>query len=404
MASYMYYPNYAAPQQQPYHGHSQSMGAIPPMNTYGYYQPPVQQQPQPYYHHHHQSQPQHQQSASYHQILPPPGMSYMMPPHMAAPHVPSAPAPVPVPAPAQQQEQVNGGVSEVLDYDLETMSDFIVKNAYLAFDNDEAITSEGSEVVEIFTKGVASVLNATRLPSVTIYLALDYLCKYIGKLPQGAQTIGGEAVNVIYQNLMVAFVLANKFNDDKTFTNKSWSHATGMDTSVINQLERDWLVSFEWKLFDDRFVLYDEYVTSFEIFCNERMAPAPVPAPFPTTTNNYLSAPQQQTAYQTPAPMPAVVYSSPCFTDDRSDSCNSFYQPSANFASPISNGCPTPRDTIKRYNYYNAPASVANSASNSFWNTPFDDMKRKDDYGINTYGQYHQFPQNNGYHCFSTAY
>lgn len=111
--------------------------------------------------------------------------------------------------------------------------------------------------MDVFTKGVSSVLNATRLPSVTIFMALDFLCKYISKLPAGVEAVGGDSVNVIYQNLMIALVLANKFNDDKTFTNKSWSHATGMELSVINQFERDWLAVFEWRLFDDNFVLFE---------------------------------------------------------------------------------------------------------------------------------------------------
>ena len=177
------------------------------------------------------------------------------------------------PSASHDDSQVNGGVREVLDYDLNLMSEFVVKNAYIVFESTDALSRESSGVFDIFTKGVCSVLNATRLPSVTVFMALDFLCKYISKLPTGVDAVGGDSVNVIYQNLMIALILANKFNDDKTFTNKSWSHATGMELAVINRLEREWLAVFEWRLFDDNFILFDDYSRSFEQFCQEKRAP-----------------------------------------------------------------------------------------------------------------------------------
>ena len=147
----------------------------------------------------------------------------------------------------QNNEKINGGVSEILDYDIDLMAEFIIKTAYMIFgtdtrliqlnnssiDNNDnsslAITSSNN--YNLFLKGIISVLNATRLPSVTIFMSLDYLMKYLKLLPEGIDSIGGKFINVIYQNTIVSLILANKFNDDKTFTNKSWSQATGMDLS-----------------------------------------------------------------------------------------------------------------------------------------------------------------------------
>lgn len=276
------------------------------------------------------------------------------------------------------------------------MSEFVVKNAYLIFENEDAFNSEASSIVDIFTKGVSSVLNATRLPSVTIFMALDYLCKYISKLPNGVESAGGDSVNAIYQNLMVSFVLANKFNDDKTFTNKSWSHATGMETSVINQNERDWLSVFEWRLFDDQFMLYEDYAKSFELFCWEKKSPVHPFNGLRDTAENYatgsVSEQPNVVGYQTPMNAPSMVYSSPCYTEERSGTSNSFYQP--NYASPLSNGSPVSKGGFNgySYNYYSAPLPanpLPPMPVNSLWGNQMDDF----------YSQA-QFGPSNGYYCF----
>ena len=204
---------------------------------------------------------------------------------------------------AAKSEKVNGGVSQVLDYDIKLMSEFFVKNAYIAFGTSASLINENSgsnQTADIFIKGIHSVLNATRLPSVSIFLAIDYLFKYIDKLSAGIESIGGNTVNVIYQNSMIAFILANKFNDDKTFTNKSWSQATGMDIQLINEYERTWLNVFEWSLFDDKFMLYEDLAFAFKMYCQDyvKSTTPQLPSiqhatnsmyhlPSPSSTNNY---------------------------------------------------------------------------------------------------------------------
>ncbi|KAK5781343.1 hypothetical protein RI543_001184 [Arxiozyma heterogenica] len=109
-----------------------------------------------------------------------------------------------IPSNNNNNNKVNGGVSQILDYDIQIMSDFIIK-----------------------------LLDATRLPKITIF-----------------QT--------------------NKFNDDKTFTNKSWSHATGIPIANLNDWERNWLSVLNWRLFDDKFASYDILLNSYENFIREK--------------------------------------------------------------------------------------------------------------------------------------
>lgn len=228
--------------------------------------------------------------------------------------------PAPIVNHPQQQEEINGGVSQYLDYDLQTMSEYIVNYTNIAFDS---ISTMNDETTDLFTKGVSSVLNATRLPSATIYLALDYLSKYINKLTNGIASIGGNSVNVIYQNTMIALILANKFNDDKTFTNRSWSDATGIQLNFINDYEKNWLKTFNWKLYDDKFIAYNDYVKNYEFFTygkqrNQTISPLSSLTLTPASShcekfsnNNINNNSSVQNGYETPVNVPSYIYPSP---------------------------------------------------------------------------------------------
>lgn len=242
----------------------------------------------------------------------------------------------------QQDDKVNGGVSETLDYDLDLMAEFIIKTVYLIFGldlnsletnssqliNDNSLNIKSSKNYELFLKGITSVLNATRLPSTTIFMALDYLLKYLNKLPNGSDSIGGTLINVIYQNTIVSFILANKFNDDKTFTNKSWAQATGMENTLINEYERNWLKIFNWKLFDDKFIFYNDFFNSFNQFCQEKKlslqkndfngygminTPMSIPTPYFSSPSG-ITTPATTFGFQTPnlSSNNNKFFSSPC--------------------------------------------------------------------------------------------
>ncbi|CAI4061446.1 Clg1p SKDI_07G0520 [Saccharomyces kudriavzevii IFO 1802] len=309
---------------------------------------------------------QHQQPP----ILPPPGVMYTSNNNNNV-----------IPPPAQmiqdgnqQSDQVNGGVSENLDYDISIMSKFIMENAFVAFNANYSIDDQ---TTDLFFKGISSVLNATRLPSATIFLAIDYLFKYINKLSNGIHSIGGNSINIIYQNTMIAFILANKFNDDKTFTNSSWSQATGILIGIINDFERQWLKIFNWELYDNGF-LYYEFVKSFQIFKQNQFKPittAPtLLSPIinvgdtrngnftlkPTSTNNPLSPVSN---YETPMLMSNNMFSSPSYQGNpRSDfsGANSYYnyynynQPRQNYYQQFPNIYSSPiSETQFDYDFYN---------------------------------------------------
>ncbi|KAG0655310.1 hypothetical protein C6P45_003128 [Maudiozyma exigua] len=265
----------------------------------------------------------------------------------------------------QSNEKINGGVSETLDYDIDTMAEFVVKTAYMIFgidtrlmqsnsmdDSNSSLAITSPNNYNLFLKGIISVLNATRLPSVTIFMSLDYLMKYLRLLPDGINSIGGKFINVIYQNTIVGLILANKFNDDKTFTNKSWSQATGMDLSLINTYERNWLNIFNWKLYDDKFILYGDFILSFQQFNQQKQetsiqddlfndlmkSPLGVPSPYFASSTG-MNTPSTPFGLQTPKLSTlAHFYSSPYhYMNNNSNIGNTFQQqpvPNYNYQQP----------------------------------------------------------------------
>lgn len=356
------------------HSHTQSMGHI---QNFGYHQP------QPFF----TSQHQHSSSFQSNSLPPPPGMSFsdfqtqvQLP--VMAPMLRADPILAPVQQHYQQQvEQVNGGVNAVLDYELEHMSEYIIKYAMLAFDVENNSQQDfNNQGVDLFKKAVYSVLNNTRLSTVSIFQALHYLSKYLDKLPEGSKAIGGNSINIVYQNTMIAFILANKFNDDKTFTNKSWSEATGMELPIINEYEKEWLQVFQWRLYDDKFALYEDYVYSYKVFCKSKVTYSPTSIPSiqqiqnPMSNNsNYNCVPINASGFETPVQKYSNLSSSPFYYSD--DSSDYYYHNQQNSSlTPMSNVSP-PRKVnypINNFNYYNNFASqTSNNLHVNFPQQPY---------------------------------
>ncbi|KAG2237654.1 hypothetical protein BDF21DRAFT_378191 [Thamnidium elegans] len=114
-----------------------------------------------------------------------------------------------------------------------------------------------------FKKFCYQVLTATQLQESAVYLSL----KYIAILLQSNPSIEG-AEGSEYRLFIVALMLANKFLDDNTFTNKTWSDVSGMKVRDLNIMEAEFLEALEYNLFvrkDD----YDNWKHLLEL-CRER--------------------------------------------------------------------------------------------------------------------------------------
>ncbi|KAI8363852.1 cyclin-domain-containing protein [Choanephora cucurbitarum] len=95
-----------------------------------------------------------------------------------------------------------------------------------------------------FKKFCYQVLTATQLKESAVYLSL----KYIAILLQSNPSIEG-AEGSEYRLFIVALMLANKFLDDNTFTNKTWSDVSGMKVHDLNIMEAEFLEALDYNLF-----------------------------------------------------------------------------------------------------------------------------------------------------------
>ncbi|KAI9323635.1 hypothetical protein BX666DRAFT_1888783 [Dichotomocladium elegans] len=95
-----------------------------------------------------------------------------------------------------------------------------------------------------FKKFSRQILHATQLSESVVMLSLKYIAMLLQKNPniQGAE--GSE-----YRLFTVALMLANKFLDDNTFTNKTWSEVSGMKVTDLNIMELEFLDVLTFRLF-----------------------------------------------------------------------------------------------------------------------------------------------------------
>lgn len=224
---------------------------------------------------------------------------------------------------------VTGGVAAKLDYNLDEMSEFIaiksldIMSRYPAMLKPELAAQS---FVDSFTKFTCQVLTATRLPKSTLVLALVYLSDRWskGNLPETQSPI-----HDVYKMLVVALLLANKFHDDNTFTNKSWHEATGVPVTDLRVIEADWLRAIQWTLHLEKSAGWDEWNQIYEYWiANHRKSASaaaaaaaykspyasPVRSAYPISPAsspeaNAMSNDRAQALYSSPPPLSSYSYS-----------------------------------------------------------------------------------------------
>ncbi|KAG0340965.1 hypothetical protein BG004_006210, partial [Podila humilis] len=134
----------------------------------------------------------------------------------------------------------------------------------------------------MFRKFCLDVLSATLLSPSVILLSLKYIQKLMINLRTSNKIVNtGDGAE--YRFFTGALILANKFLDDNTFTNKTWADITGMKIRDINHLEMQFLNGIDFKLFTSQ-TEYSEWLAGLTQFTSKYM---------PT---QYLTAKQHQTA------------------------------------------------------------------------------------------------------------
>lgn len=254
--------------------------------------------------------------------------------------IPQAPPPLP------QQPQVNGGINSVLEYDINHMSTFL---SWCAF----GMLKQNRNPSKEFENLIISVLFATRLPKSTIIIALEYMNQRFS-----SKFLGNIQENEIFMKLIVALILGNKFNDDNTFTNKSWSGATALNLETLNNEESEWLREVKWQL---NVVNFESNIQTLEECWKtwlDKYTVQPVQPVSPTNTyqpQSYSSIPSSPiySAYQSsPILSSPVRYTHESIWSDAPANPNIWsYTPSYQYVLDATSK--TPRELLNQYNMAN---------------------------------------------------
>jgi hypothetical protein len=218
-----------------------------------------------------------------------------------------------VDAPPVAQPAVTGGVMAILDYDLKVMADFVANVSCNFINLHKPWTA--------LTLFVEKVLNQTRLPSSTVILGITYLAKRLRlESPPYDEDPTAPLIPTtqLYEYLTISFMLANKFLDDNTFTNTSWSDISGIVRHDLNVSERDWLKKLGYSLHlnpleQKGWSTWRKAWETWQFDATGKTTPSLL-TPVLSRTNSAVSSPQcnggLSSPYQPPFPSTSVGWSS----------------------------------------------------------------------------------------------
>ncbi|KAI8077918.1 cyclin-domain-containing protein [Gilbertella persicaria] len=120
---------------------------------------------------------------------------------------------------------------------------------------------------------VQKVLKATQISCTCMILALYYIQKLRAAYPSIHASIGSEV-----RLFTTALVLANKYLDDNTFTNKTWSEVSSISISELNIMEMEFLSALDYHLHLPQDEFYS-WVNQCQQWCISLLPPSPSPPP-----------------------------------------------------------------------------------------------------------------------------
>ncbi|KAI9487530.1 MAG: cyclin-domain-containing protein, partial [Benjaminiella poitrasii] len=131
----------------------------------------------------------------------------------------------------------------VMDLHSNSKSDTLTQNNNTSLEQTRVIADMANMTSAAFKKYCRQILSATQLSESVILLSLKYIAMLLQNNPNIQGADGSE-----YRLFTVALMLANKFLDDNTFTNKTWSEVSGMKVTDLNIMELEFLDVLKFKL------------------------------------------------------------------------------------------------------------------------------------------------------------
>ncbi|KAI8144777.1 hypothetical protein BJV82DRAFT_606221 [Fennellomyces sp. T-0311] len=124
--------------------------------------------------------------------------------------------------------------------------------SYIPVHEDLAAWNENASSANVgFRKYCRQLLDATRLSESVVLLALKFIAKLLQRHPRIHGAEGSE-----YRLFTVALMLGNKYLDDNTFTNTTWSHVSGMSKAELQTMEFEFLDVVDYRLCVNKYEYY----------------------------------------------------------------------------------------------------------------------------------------------------
>ncbi|PBK89277.1 hypothetical protein ARMGADRAFT_970321 [Armillaria gallica] len=98
-----------------------------------------------------------------------------------------------------------------------------------------------------FVQFMQKLLETTQVSHSVIVLSLHYIYRLKDRNNGTPAQAGSE-----FRIAVAALMMANKFLDDNTYTNKTWSEVSGIELPEINRMEREFLMGVDFNLYVDK--------------------------------------------------------------------------------------------------------------------------------------------------------
>ncbi|KAJ1503081.1 hypothetical protein HMI54_008432 [Coelomomyces lativittatus] len=126
-----------------------------------------------------------------------------------------------------------------------TLATLVVSVAITLFQSNStdpltSLTASMKNAPSDLVKWVSQLLKASQLSKSVVFLALLYLSKLHQVVPMNYFSP--------QSSITVSLVLASKFLDDHTYSNKAWAHLSGMDCAMLIRLEMQMLDMLNYNL------------------------------------------------------------------------------------------------------------------------------------------------------------